>query len=103
MASHHQPEPAPRPPLPGDIVQVTDRQDRWFMALLVVEEFRRWGLKAHALVPTEDGVAQAYYRIAHGKYELVGTSRLIDADTARARKDAEQTARLLQKEKGDGE
>lgn len=71
--------------LPGDLVQITDPQDKWHMAILVVEEARRWGLKTHALVPTPTGVQPAYYRIAHGKFAKVGTAALVDREIAQAR------------------
>lgn len=96
MASHHQPtEPEL---LPGDIVQVIDKADRWFTALLVVEGVRSWGLQTHALMPTAEGVCPAYYRIAREAVVRVGTAALVDAEVATARKDAEATARAVAKE-----
>jgi hypothetical protein len=87
------------PVLPGDIVQITDQQERWFQALLVVEEVRRWGVQGHALVPGPNGVQRAYYRVAHDRYQLVGTAALVEADVARARKTAEETAREIAAER----
>lgn len=91
----------PEPPaaLPGDIVQVTDQSDSWYLALLVVEEARSWGLKAHALLPTAEGVRQAYYRLQHGKYQVVGAAVLVEAEIAKARELAQRTAALLRAER----
>jgi len=71
--------------LPGDVIQITDRQDAWFQMLLLVEENRSWGVKAHAMIPTEAGVQTAYYRVPHGKFARVGTAALVEAEIAKAR------------------
>lgn len=101
MASHHQADPPAV--LPGDIVQVTDPAERWYLALLIVEQVHKWGLAAHANQMTDDGVKPAYCRIAHGKYALVGTAALVEGELAQARKVAVAAAREIAKESKQGE
>lgn len=91
----------PSGPLPGDVVQVTDKADKWFTTLLVVEENRRWGLMAYMPTVTPDGVAPAYYRLAHGAYRVVGIAALVPGEIAEARQLAIQTARDLAREQGE--
>lgn len=58
----------------GDIIQITDQADKWFPALLVVDDVKHWGVQAYAHLPTPDGppVNLAYYRIENKKFEKVG-------------------------------
>jgi hypothetical protein len=95
------PEPA-ADILPGDIIQVTDQAHGWHTALLIVEGVRHWGVQAYTLQITPDGVGQGYNRLKHGQFEKVGTARLVEKEVASARRDAEQTAREVARDKAAG-
>lgn len=58
----------------GDIVQVTDMEDEWFPCLLIIDEVKAWGIQGYVSVP---GSGTAYYRIANGKFEKVGTATIV--------------------------
>jgi hypothetical protein len=102
MASHHQAATdPPRPPLPGDIVQVIDKADRFYLALLIVQTARTWGVQAEMPAFDADGKpAVIYARLREGSYQVVGTAALVSGELAQARRDAEETARLVAKEAG---
>jgi hypothetical protein len=103
MASHNQPDP-PAQPLPGDIVQVTDRASSHYMELLTVETVRPTFTGGFFQVRGPDGdIELDYVRVRSGQYEKVGTAALVSADIAAARRNAAQTARELAKESKEGE
>lgn len=90
--------PAPPPVLhPGDIVQVIDQEDRWFPALVVVDEVKAWGVQGFAFMPRNDGppVPQVSYRLQHGKFERVGRAVVMSAEMAKARDASLATADLV--------
>lgn len=60
----------------GDIVQVTDKHDKWYSCLLVVDEVKSWGIQAYITIPQNGGkpLGNAYYRIENGKFEKVGSA-----------------------------
>ena len=88
---------APQVLHPGDIVQVTDAKDKWFPALLVVDEPKAWGFTGFVFMPRNDGppVPQVYYRMQNGKFEVVGRAVVMSADMAKARDASLATAVAL--------
>ena len=58
----------------GDIIQITDSNDKWFPCLLIVSEVKSWGVQAYITVPYK---GSAYYRIEFGKFELVGVAKIV--------------------------
>lgn len=99
--------PAPAETLvvhPGDVIQITDQADKWFRAILVVDEVKGWGVQAFAIIPHNDRPAEdAYYRVQHGKFAVisgpggveVATRPLFDARAASL-----ETAAQLAAERG---
>ena len=66
--------------LEGDIIQITDPEDNWFPALLVVDEVKSWGVQAYLHYVHNDGTPTglAYYRISDGSFTKVGRAIVID-------------------------
>jgi hypothetical protein len=60
-----------------DIVQITDIENEWFTALLIVDEVKSWGIQGYIFVPRS---GRAFYRIENGKFEKVGTSLFAEVD-----------------------
>ena len=63
----------------GDIIQITDENDKWYPCLLIVDEIKPWGVQAYISIPRNDGepCGSAYYRIKSGKFEKVGEAVLL--------------------------
>lgn len=61
----------------GDIVQITDTNNKWYPCLLVVDEVKAWGIQAYVSIPIEKGVGDAYYRIENGKFNKVGRAIIV--------------------------
>lgn len=61
----------------GDIIQITDKSDKWFPCLLVVSEVKSWGVQGYVTIPHSESVGNAYYRIEKGKYEVVGFAVIV--------------------------
>ena len=59
----------------GDIVQVTNRNHRWFPSLVIVTEVHSWGIQGYSTVPTFEG--QAFIRLEAGSYEKVGRAVVV--------------------------
>jgi len=60
----------------GDIIQITDADDKWFPCLLIISEVKSWGVQAYITIPRNDGepLGNAYYRIANDKFQKVGVA-----------------------------
>lgn len=65
----------------GDIIQITDESNKWFPCLLIVDEVASWGVQAYVIIPQEEGKppANAYYRVQHGQFEVVGAASVMSA------------------------
>ncbi len=63
----------------GDVIQITDKNDKWFPCLLIVDEVKGWGVQAYITIPTNDEKqnGNAYYRIEYGKFEKVGSAKIL--------------------------
>ena len=61
-----------------DIVQITDIENEWFTALLIVDEVKSWGIQGYVFIPKG---GRAFYRIANGKFEKVGTSLFVEVES----------------------
>lgn len=96
--------PAPAAPTivhPGDVIQITDQADKWFPAILVVDEVKGWGVQAYLYVAHNDGTpaGQAFYRLKHGKFALTGGRAIVATrEQFMAREASLETARLLAEE-----
>ncbi len=60
----------------GDIVQITDINDPWYPALLIVDEVKKWGIIAYTITP-EDNTGNnapliAYKRLEYSRIARVG-------------------------------
>jgi len=60
----------------GDIIQITDESDKWFLCVLIVREVTSWGVKAYSILPKTEYEPPkiAHYRIKTGKFEKVGSA-----------------------------
>lgn len=58
----------------GDVIQITDSNDKWFPCLLIVSEVKSWGVQGYVSIPMK---GDAYYRIDNGKFELVGVAKFV--------------------------
>jgi len=58
----------------GDVIQITDSNDKWYGVILIVSEVKSWGVQGYVTMPLQ---GDAYYRIDFGKFELVGVAKLI--------------------------
>lgn len=58
----------------GEIVQITNKEHRWFPCLLIVEEAKKWGIQGYVIFPMDnDGhVSRAYLRVNKEDIEKVG-------------------------------
>jgi hypothetical protein len=66
---------------PGDIVQITDRGHAWFLALIVVDKVKPWGIQGYCIVPvinapSPDSVRLAHTRLGAHQFETVGAALL---------------------------
>ena len=61
----------------GDIIQITDEDNKWYPCLLIVDEVKSWGVQAYITIPRVDGVGNAYGRVEYGKFEKVGKASLV--------------------------
>lgn len=99
--------PAQSPPvMPGDLVQITDRNHPLFMAFMMVENVSQRFTSARfpvqrPSVSHDSGLALEwdYHRLRNDSYALVGTTALCSGEIAEARKRAQQTIRELMAEK----
>ena len=57
----------------GSIMQVTNEDDRWFGAVFVVDEVKKWGVQGY--VTTSEG--NAYIRINNEDMEHVGEAIIV--------------------------
>jgi len=55
----------------GDIIQITNDDDKWFPCLLIVDEVKNWGVQGYISIPLQGA---AYYRIKHEGFKKVGTA-----------------------------
>jgi hypothetical protein len=63
----------------GDIVQITNENDKWYPCLLVVDEVNPWGIiLGYVIAPIKNTVGFAYYRIAADKVNKVGKAVILD-------------------------
>lgn len=67
----------------GDVIQIDPEHDDAFGGCFgIVEEVKNWGCGLVACpAPGADGVA--YYRVAHGKYAVIGRAEWITSDKQR--------------------
>lgn len=57
----------------GNIIVVTNPENKWFGCLLVVDGIKSWGVQAFAVIPHANEYAKfAYYRINYGEFDVVG-------------------------------
>lgn len=93
----------PPPPLPGDIVQVTDQSSPLFTALLVVQEVHLRFVGCGFPARGEDAtLGLEYARMRPKQIQRVGTAMLVPAEVAKARELAIKTAALLARENKQG-
>jgi hypothetical protein len=59
----------------GSVVQITNEKNRWYPALLIVDEIKDWGIRAYHLSITGEGVA--YIRLTTGEFRYIGEARVI--------------------------
>ena len=64
----------------GAVVQITDKSNRWFPCLAIVEEVKNWGVQGYVLVPRNNGISQLYLRIGKEHYQEVGTAVITAED-----------------------
>jgi hypothetical protein len=91
------------PPLhPGDIVQITAQANRWFPALVVVDEPKAWGFTGFCWIPGKGPPADtAYYRVQRGEFEVVGRVVVMSPAMAKARDASLATAAQLAADRGE--
>lgn len=62
----------------GDVIQITNKDNKWYPCLLVIDEVKSWGVQAYAFMPSQDGKTQrAFYRIKNGEFENIGIAKVI--------------------------
>ena len=68
----------------GDVIQIDPNHDERFGGCFgIVEAVKSWGCSLVACpVPGGDG-SIAYYRVAHGRYEVIGRAAWITSDRQR--------------------
>lgn len=71
---------------PGSVVQITDEtpgRDGWLGAFVMVTEVKSWGVQGFVhMLKGHDEKAEAYIRLAHGKYEYIGEACMVPASVA---------------------
>jgi hypothetical protein len=67
----------------GDVIQIDPEHDPVFGGCFgIVEEVKPWGCSLVACpAPGAEGIA--YYRVAHGKYAVIGRTEWITSDRQR--------------------
>lgn len=58
----------------GDVVQITNQEHHWFPCLIVVSESKDFGIQGYVTVPKK---GDAFIRLNHDDFEVVGKSRVI--------------------------
>ena len=68
----------------GDVIQITDSNDPWFPALMIVDELKGWGVMAYTYVVTNDESpnGQAYRRPKSEAFEVVGQAWIVNSPEA---------------------
>ena len=63
----------------NDIIQVNENvgNGSWTGCLMIVDEVKDWGIQAYLHVPMQ---GDAYLRLKHGEYEVVGKAVLVHSD-----------------------
>jgi hypothetical protein len=63
---------------PGDIVQITNSEHKWFPCLIIVSEIKSFGIQGYITVPKNDGSGgNAYTRLNNREFEKVGRALLV--------------------------
>jgi len=61
----------------GDIVEINQISHAWYGCLLVVDETKSWGIKAHAVIPqrndTPQSCSKAHNRLKFEEFRKVGS------------------------------
>ncbi len=64
----------------GDIIQISNGENKWFPYLLIVDEVKSWGVQAFAFIPSVDGkTGVAHYRVSNGEFIKVGSAEFLVA------------------------
>lgn len=58
----------------GDVIQITNPDDKWFATLLIISELKSFGVQAYAIIPMQ---GDAYYRVKTGDFEVIGKARVL--------------------------
>ncbi|MDH5626668.1 MAG: hypothetical protein OEY69_00100 [Candidatus Krumholzibacteria bacterium] len=67
-------------------MQITQQDDPWYPALLIVDEVKSWGVQAYCLVPNSNDPkgekpGQAYRRLSFELIMWVGAAEIVAAKT----------------------
>ena len=58
----------------GDIVQITERSNKWFPSIIVVSEVKSFGVQGYVSIPMQ---GEAYIRLNKSDYEKVGEAKVV--------------------------
>lgn len=81
-------------PIPGDVIQITDKQDQWFGSFMLIEEVHSWGVGAQS-------PSGSYVRLKLGQFLIVGPAPMVPPHVAEARNAALRTAADVAREAGE--
>ena len=57
----------------GDIIQITNPENKFYSCLLIVDEVKSWGVQAYMTVPKKDD--NPFTRVENGSFEVVGKAK----------------------------
>jgi len=64
-----------------DLIQITNKEHKWFPAILIVDEVKSFGCQAYIITPDAEGVHEFYIRLETDDYQKVGRSVIIVDET----------------------
>lgn len=86
---------------PGDLIQITDPNHKWFPTVVVADQIKAWGVQAFAYWPSNtDKPSKAHIRLQAGQYEYCGTCVIISEDMNRDRRNSIESHAAMKAEAG---
>lgn len=83
---------------PGDLVQIIDKADARFGAILLVQEARRWGVGGIMQALQGQQLVESYQRVKPAQFAVVGAAAVMSPEVAGARADSLKTAQAAAQE-----
>lgn len=61
----------------GDVIQMDRSKERFAFCLATVDEVKSWGVHAFVRIPDPHGPRNAYVRVTHGNYSVIGRAEWV--------------------------